>query len=156
MLVQQPQNLDALLEKARVALAAGQGFYAVEPTRKAMLLAPKDWRAATLLAVALDQAQRPAEATAAHRKALELAPDNAVVLSNAAMFYASQGDNTQAETLLRKAVSRPDASLQVRQNLALVLGLEGKLAEAEQIERQDLPPQMAEANLDYLRAAAAR
>jgi Flp pilus assembly protein TadD len=156
ILVLQPQNVEALLERARVAVAQGQGFYAIEPARKAMQIAPKDWRAATLLAVAMDQAQRPDEALAAHRKALEIAPDNALVLSNMAMFYASQGDKAQAETLLRKAIAEPDATLQVRQNLALVLGLQGKIAEAEKIEREDLPPQMAQANLDYFKAAAAR
>ena len=156
VLVLQPTNVDALLESARVFLAAGQGFYAIEPTQKAMQLAPKDWRPASLLAVALAQAQRPAEALEAHRKAMALAPGNSVVLSNAAMFLAAQGDKAQAETLLRKAVALPSATLQVRQNLALILGLEGKLAEAEQIERQDLPPQMAEANLDYLKAASAQ
>ena len=156
VLVLQPQNVEALLEKARSALAADQGFYAIDPIRKAMQLAPKDWRAASLLGVAMDQAKRPAEALEAHRKAMEMAPDNAVVLSNAAMFYAAQGDRAQAETLLRKAVSRPGASLQVRQNLALVLGLQGKMAEAEQIEREDLPPPMAQANLDYFKAANAR
>jgi Flp pilus assembly protein TadD len=156
VLVLQPQNVEALLERARVAVAEGQGFYAIDPARKAMQIAPKDWRAATLLAVAMDQALRPDEALAAHRKALEIAPDNALVLSNMAMFYAAQGDKAQAETLLRKAIAEPDATLQVRQNLALVLGLQGKIAEAEKIEREDLPPQMAQANLDYFKAAAAR
>jgi len=155
VLVLQPQNIDGLLEKARTALASGQGFYAIDPIRQALQAAPKDWRAATLLGVALDQAQRPAEALEAHRKAIQMAPDNAVVLSNAAMFYAAQGDKAQAETLLRKAVAKPDVTLQVRQNLALVLGLQGKLAEAEKIEREDLPPQMAQANLDYFRAVSA-
>lgn len=156
ILVLQPQNLEALLERARVAVARGQGFYAIDPTRKALQIAPRDWRAATLLAVALDQAQRPDEALEAHRKAMEMAPDNAVVLSNAAMFYATRGDKAEAEVLLRKAVAGQGATLQVRQNLALVLGLQGKLAEAEKIEREDLPPQMAQANLDYFRAASAR
>ena len=155
VLVLQPQNLEALLERARVAVASGQGFYAIEPARKAMLIAPKDWRAATLLAVALEQAQRPDEALEAHRKAMALAPDNSVVLSNAAMFYAAQGDKAEAEILLRKAVAKAGATLQVRQNLALVLGLQGKMAEAEKIEREDLPPQMAQANLDYFKAASA-
>jgi len=156
VLVLHPQNVEALLEKARTAVAAGQGFYAIDPTRQALQAAPKDWRAATLLGVAMDQARRPAEALEAHRKAMQMAPDNAAVLSNAAMFYASQGDRAQAEALLRKAVAKPDATLQVRQNLALVLGLQGKLAEAEKIEREDLPPRMAEANLDYFKAASAR
>jgi len=150
----QPKNIEALLEMARVCICDQQGFFAVAPARKAMALAPKDWRAPSLLAVGLEQAGRIKEALAAHGQALALAPHNPVVLSNAAMFYAAQGDKAEAEALLRQAVAQPDASVQVRQNLALILGLEGKLAESEQIQRQDLPPQMAENNLAYLRAAS--
>ncbi|MBN8247106.1 MAG: serine/threonine protein kinase [Verrucomicrobia bacterium] len=36
-------------------------------------------------------------------------------------------------------------------SLALVLGVQGKMAEAEQILRRDLPPELAEANLQWLR-----
>jgi Flp pilus assembly protein TadD len=154
VLVAQPNNVDALLETARVAVSNGQGFFAVEPARKVQAIAPRDWRGPALLAVGLAQAGRPTEALAAHGQALALAPDNPAVLSNAAMFYAAQGDKAHAETLLRKAAAEPGAGLQVRQNLALVLGLEGKLEEAEQIQRQDLPPQMADNNLAYLKAAA--
>jgi Flp pilus assembly protein TadD len=156
VLLLQPDNVEALLETARITVSDGQGFFAVEPARKAMALAPQDWRGASLLAVGLAQAGRTAEAKAAHAQALALAPDNPTVLSNAAMFQASLGDKAQAETLLRKAAAEPGASLQVRQNLALVLGLEGKLDEAEQIQRQDLPPQMANNNLAYLKAAAGK
>ncbi len=39
----------------------------------------------------------------------------------------------------------------MRQNLALVLGLQGRTAEAEQIIRRDLPPELAERNLQWLR-----
>jgi Flp pilus assembly protein TadD len=155
VLMMQPSNVEALLESARVALADNQGFFAIEPARKAMALAPKDWRAPSLLAVGCDQAGRPAEALAAHRQAMAVAPDNPLVLSNAAMFYAGQGDKAQAETLLRKAAALPGATVKVRQNLALVLGLQGKFAEAETIQREDLPPQMADNNLAYLRAATA-
>ena len=156
VLLLQPNNIEALLETARITVSDGQGFFAVDPARKAMALAPRDWRGASLLAVGLAQAGRTAEAKAAHAQALALAPDNPTVLSNAAMFDASQGDKAGAETLLRKAAAEPGAGLQVRQNLALVLGLEGKLDEAEQIQRQDLPPKMAENNLAYLKAAAGK
>jgi Flp pilus assembly protein TadD len=154
VLVIQPDNIEALLETARVAIADGQGFFAVAPALRAEKLAPKDWRGPTLLGVAYEQTSRPADALAAHRLAVKLAPDNPTVLSNMAMFYAGQGDRAQAEALLRHAASRPDAPLQVRQNLALILGLEGKMAEAEQIQRQDLPPQMVANNLAYLKAAS--
>ncbi len=155
VLVYQPNNIEALLETARVAVSDNQGFFAIDPARKVMVLAPMDWRGPALLAVALDQADRTIEAMTAHKQALLLAPENPVVLSNAALFYAAQGDKAQAEVLLRKAAALPGASIQVRQNLALVLGLQGRLAEAEQIERQDLPPQIAANNLAYLRAASA-
>jgi Flp pilus assembly protein TadD len=155
VLVLEPNNVEALLETARVALADNQGFFAIEPARKAMALAPRDWRAPSLLAVGCDQAGRPAEALAAHKQAMAVAPNNPLVLSNAAMFYAGQGDKAQAEVLLRQAAALPGATVKVRQNLALVLGLEGKLAEAEALQREDLPPQMADNNLAYMRAATA-
>jgi Flp pilus assembly protein TadD len=71
------------------------------------------------------------------------------------MHYAARGQSSEAEQLLRQAAALPNATVQVRQNLALILGLEGKLAEAETLERQDLPPQLADANMAYLRAASA-
>ena len=90
---------------------------------------------------------------AAHQKALTLAPNNPAVLSNLGMYFAGHGDAGQAEALLRRAVAQPGATIQVRQNLALVLGLQGKLAEAERLERQDLPPAVVANNLAYLQAA---
>jgi len=96
----------------------------------------------------------PTLALAAHHQALTLAPDNPAVLCNLAMFLAGNGDSGQAEALLRKAAGEPGATAQIRQDLALVLGLQGKLAEAEQLERQDLPPDVADNNIAYLTAAA--
>lgn len=154
VLVMQPDNVEALLEQARAAIAGNQGFYAIEPARRAQGLAPRDWRAPAVLAVALEQAQRDDEALVAHRQALALAPANPTVMSNMAMYYAGHGDAAQAEALLRRAAADPAASIQVRQNLALVLGLQGKLAEAEQLARRDLPPQVVSNNIAYLRAAS--
>jgi Flp pilus assembly protein TadD len=70
------------------------------------------------------------------------------------MYFASHGDLGQAESLLRRAAADPAAPVQARQNLALILGLQGKMVEAEQLVRQDLPPEQANNNLAYLRAAS--
>jgi len=153
VLVAHPNNADALLEVARAQIGRGQGFYAIDPARQAQALAPRDWRAPSLLGVAYEQAERPEEALAAHRQALALAPDNPAALCNLALFYAGHGDTAQAETLLRTAAAKPDASMAVRQNLALVLGLQGRLDEAEKIARQDLPPDVVANNIAYLRSA---
>ena len=153
LLVMQPTNYEALLESARDRIGQNQGFYAIDPAQRAEALQPHDWRPVSLLAVALEQSERDSEALVAHKKALALAPDNPATLSNLGMYYATHGDKTQAEALLRRAAAAPGAGAQERQNLALVLGLEGRFDEAEQLERQDLPPQAVDNNLAYLHAA---
>jgi Flp pilus assembly protein TadD len=152
VLVLQPVNFEALLESARDRIGEGQGFYAIDPAERAAAVAPRDWRPVSLLAIALEQSDRDSEALAAHQKALTLAPDNPATLSNLGMYFATHGDAAKAEPLLRKAVSAPGATSQERQNLALVLGLEGRLDEAEKLQRQDLPPDVVDNNLGYLRA----
>jgi Flp pilus assembly protein TadD len=154
VLVLYPNNLDALLEAARNHIAQGKGFYALDPLRKAEAVAPKDWRVYSLMAVAREQNKQPTEARSAYDQALALSPDNPAVLSNLGLWYASHGQAAQAETYLRRAAAQPGATAQERQNLALVLGLQGKLGEAEQLMREDLPPEVADANLAYLKAVS--
>ncbi|HET9161539.1 MAG TPA: tetratricopeptide repeat protein [Caulobacteraceae bacterium] len=149
-----PANVEAWLEIARAKVGGGHGFFAIEPARKAQALKPKDWRAPSLLGIGLEQSERYEEAEAAYRQALALSPDNPSVLANLAMMKAGQGDGDQAETLLRRAVAQPGATIQIRQDLSLILGLRGKLAEAEKLMRQDLPPEVANNNLAYLKALA--
>jgi Flp pilus assembly protein TadD len=57
----------------------------------------------------------------------------------------------KAEEALRQAYASGRADARVRQNLALVIGLQGRFAEAEQIVRADLPPDEATANVAYLK-----
>ncbi|KQY35575.1 pilus assembly protein TadD [Caulobacter sp. Root487D2Y] len=153
LLIVVPDNYDALMESARANVARGQGFYAIEPGRKAAALQPRDWRPLSLLGVAYEQAKRDDEALAAHRQAVALAPSEAVPLTNLAMHLASAGDLKGAEAALRQAAALPTATIQVRQNLALVVGLQGRLDEAEKLARQDLPPESVDNNLAWLRAA---
>jgi Flp pilus assembly protein TadD len=150
-----PANVEANLELARVAIAMNQGFYAIEPLKKVQGLAPHDWRPVSMLGVALEQAQRDDEALAAHLQAVRLAPESPSALANLGMFYAGHGDPAKAESLLRQAVTKPGADITVRQNLVLLLGLNGRFDEAEKLARQDLPPEMVANNMAYLRAAAA-
>jgi Flp pilus assembly protein TadD len=153
-LIVDPANRDALMEAARAYLASGQGFYAVVPLEKARTADARDWRIWSLLGVAYGQVSRDEDAAAAWRQALSLSPNNPAVLSNQAMQAASHGDLASAESLLRQAAADPRATVQERQNLALVLGLQGKFEEAEQLVRRDLPPALAENNIAYWRAAA--
>jgi Flp pilus assembly protein TadD len=153
VLALKPDDADALLESARDAISGNQGFFAIAPAQAFERLRPKDWRGPSLLGVAYEQTRQPELALAAHQRALALAPDNPAALCNLGMFYASQGDTAQAEALLRKAAALPGATVQVRQDLALILGLKGDLVESERLQRQDLPPDLADANMAYLKAA---
>jgi Flp pilus assembly protein TadD len=147
-----PTNVEALLEIARAHIAAKEGFLAIAPAQKAHGLNSRDWRAPSLLGVALEQVGRNAEALAAYQTALTLAPNNASVLSNLGLYYLNTGDKAGAETWLRRAAAAPGSTIQIRQNLAYALGLAGKLAEAEALMRQDLPPEQVAGNLAYLKA----
>lgn len=152
-LIAHPDAPDALLEMARAQIERGQGFYAIEPARHAAALNPLDWRPQSLLGVAYEQAKRDDEALSAHRHAVALAPNEAAPRANLAMHLAGKGDLAGAEALLRVAVAQPSATLQIRQNLTLVVGLQGRLDEAEKLARQDLPPETVDNNLAWLRAA---
>ncbi len=155
-LVAAPDNVDLLMESARAWVAKGQGFYAIEPARKAQALSPRDWRPLAVLAVAMEQTDRDAEALGYHNQAYALAPNEPGVISNLAMYHATHGDLARAEQMLRVATASGRADARVRQNLVMVLGLQGRIAEAEALARQDLPPDQVANNVAWLKAATER
>jgi Flp pilus assembly protein TadD len=53
---------------------------------------------------------------------------------------------------MRSAAGQPGADSRVRQNLALVVGLQGRFDEAEEIARRELSPEQARENVAYLRS----
>jgi Flp pilus assembly protein TadD len=99
----------------------------------------------------LDEMGRHDEAQRHYLTALKIVPNEPSVLSNLGLSYALSKDLTKAEQTLRQAAAQQPADPRVRQNLALVVGLQGRFAEAENIARADLPPDQAAANVAYLR-----
>jgi Flp pilus assembly protein TadD len=110
-----------------------------------------DWRILSVEGTALDQLGRHDEARRYYESALKIAPDEPTVLSNLGLSYMLTKNLPQAEAALRQAYASGRADGRVRQNLALVVGLQGRFAEAEQIVRADLPPDEAAANAAYLK-----
>jgi len=82
---------------------------------------------------------------------LKIVPGESSVLSNLGLSYALAKDLPRAEKTLRQAAASQNADPRVRQNLALVVGLQGRYAEAESIARADLPPDEAASNVAYLK-----
>ncbi|HEX5509259.1 MAG TPA: tetratricopeptide repeat protein [Pseudolabrys sp.] len=115
-----------------------------------------DWRILNAQGAVLDQMGRHEDAQRHYSSALKIKPNDPSVLSNLGLSYALSKDLKRAEATLRRALAQPGAELKVRQNLALVVGLEGRFAEAEKIASADLPADQAAANVSYLRQMLAQ
>ncbi len=110
-----------------------------------------DWRILSVQGTVLDQLGRHDEARNYYASALKIVPDEPSVLSNLGLSYVLSKDLPTAEQTLRRAYASTRADARVRQNLGLVVGLQGRFAEAESIVKADLPPDEAAANVAYLK-----
>jgi Flp pilus assembly protein TadD len=110
-----------------------------------------DWRILSVQGTVLDQLGRHEEARGYYASALKIVPGEPSVLSNLGLSYMLSRDLPKAEEALRQAYANPRADARVRQNLGLVVGLQGRFAEAEGIVKADLPAAEAAANVAYLK-----
>jgi len=110
-----------------------------------------DWRILSVQGTALDQLGRHDEARRYYESALKISPEEPSVLSNLGLSYVLSKNLPNAEQVLRRAYANSRADTRVRQNLALVVGLQGRFAEAETIVKADLPADEAAANVAYLK-----
>ncbi len=146
-----PSDREVLAAYGKSQAAAGQLEQALNTIQRAQTPDRPDWRLYSAEGAVLDQLGRSNEARAKYRQALDLKPNDPSILSNLGMSYVLQNDPRTAETYLRSAASQPGADSRIRQNLALVVGLQGRFDEAQRIAMQELSPQQAQANLAYLR-----
>ena len=151
-----PNDRDVLAAYGKAQAAAGQLEPALATISRAQTPDRPDWRLISAEGAILDQLGRSNEARQRYRAALDAQPNEPSVLSNLGMSYVLSGDLRTAETYLRQASTQAAADSRVRQNLALVVGLQGRFAEADQIARRELSPQQAEANVAYLRGMLAQ
>lgn len=110
-----------------------------------------DWRILSVQGAVLDQMGRHDEARRYYGSALKIRPDEPSVLSNLGLSYMLSKDLPKAEATLRRAYGGGNADPRVRQNLGLVVGLQGRFGEAETIVKADLPADEAAANVAYLK-----
>jgi len=137
-------------EEGRLALDMGQQDFAEKLLTRANDPAKPDWRVLNALGTLQAQKNDRAGALGYFEKANQLAPNDPAVLNNLALSYALGGNAPRAEALLRRAVASGTDVARIRQNLALVLGVEGKYDEAQQVATTDLGADKAKANRDYL------
>nr|WP_234624732.1 tetratricopeptide repeat protein [Agrobacterium vitis] len=151
VVIANPNDRQVLAAYGKAQAAAGQLEQALTTIGRAQTPDRPDWRLYSAQGAVLDQLGRTQEARAAYQQALQIQPNEPSVLSNMGMSYLLGGDLKTAETYLRSASQQPGADSRVRQNLALVVGLQGRFDEADRIARAELSPDQAEANVAYLR-----
>ena len=146
-----PGNKPLLATYGRALADNGNFKQAFEVLGRAHTPDNPDWRILSVQGTALDQLGRHEEARRYYASALKIVPDEPSVLSNIGMSWVLSKDLPKAEENLRRAFGQASADTRVRQNLGLVVGLQGRFAEAETIVKADLPPEEAAANVAYLK-----
>jgi len=154
--IRNPHSMPLLGAYGRALAEAGDYNQALDVLGRAHTPDQPDWRILNAQGAVLDQLGRHAEAQRHYSAALKIVPNDPSILSNLGLSYALTKDLRRAEATLRQALARPSATPKVRQNLALVVGLQGRFAEAEKIASADLPPDEAAANVGYLRQMLAQ
>jgi Flp pilus assembly protein TadD len=149
--IRHSHDRDVLAAYGKTLADAGQLQRAQSVLEQADSPDKPDWSVVSTRGAISDQLGDHASAQAYYDTALKLAPGEPSVLSNLGLSYALQRDLPRAESVLREAAASPKADLRERQNLALVLALEGKFVEAEQVSAKDLPPQQARENVAAIR-----
>jgi Flp pilus assembly protein TadD len=154
--IRNPHNMPLLGAYGRALGEAGSYEQALDVLSRAHTPEQPDWRILNAQGAVLDQMGRHAEAQKYYSTALKIVPNEPSILSNLGLSYALTKDLRRAEATLQQAMGRPGAAPKVRQNLALVVGLEGRFSEAEKIASADLPADEAAANVRYLREMLAK
>jgi Flp pilus assembly protein TadD len=143
-------NMELLGAYGRALADVGNHEQALDVLNRAHTPDRPDWRILNAQGAVLDQLGRHQDAQRYYATA-RIVPEEPAVLSNLGLSYALSKNLPEAETTLKRAAAGRGADRRVRQNLALVVGLQGRFAEAEAIARADLPAEEAAANVAYLR-----
>ena len=130
-----PRDPYLLAEHAAGLVADQRAMDALPILDDALRIAPGYARLWSLRGAALDQMEDYQAARGNYDRALQITPNDPNILTNLGLSYALSGDLRAAETWLRRASSQPGAGASARQNLALVLQLQGRTEEAQREQR---------------------
>ncbi len=154
--IRNASDLDVLAAYGKALADAGRLQEAAEVLSKAHTPDRPNWSVLSSQGAVADQLGDNAAAQRFYLSALKIVPGEPGVMSNLGLSYALSKQLPLAEKTLREAAGNPRADQRVRQNLALVLGLQGKFEEAEALARRDLSAEDAAANIAGLRKMIAQ
>ncbi|MGV8855937.1 MAG: tetratricopeptide repeat protein [Devosia sp.] len=147
-----PGDVDISVAYAKALTADGRFEQSLTVLDNVIRPEAPDWNALLVKGATLDQLGRNAEARQFYTQALTIAPGEASVEANLGLSYAMTNELGTAEQHLRRAVQMRGASSQIRQNLALIVGLQGRFDECRALYAAELPPDQVNNNMTYVRA----
>jgi Flp pilus assembly protein TadD len=154
--VKYPKDMAVLAAYGKALVDDGRLQQAAEVLPRAHTPERPDWSVLSAQGSVADQLGDHTQAQEYYAAALKIVPNQPQVLSNLGLSYALSKRLPDAESTLRTAAMQPKADIRVRQNLALVLALEGKFTEAEEVSRRDLAPIEAAGNVMAIREMIAQ
>ncbi|MGD9866435.1 MAG: tetratricopeptide repeat protein [Hyphomicrobiales bacterium] len=147
-----PQHKELASEYGRTALGMGDAKLAEQLLEVAERPDGRtDWRVLSARGAILAKQGKHEAAQGYLVAALQQQPNEPAIMNNLALSYAMSGKPAQAEKLLRQAEATGGETARIRQNLTLVLGVQGKIDDARRIAEADLPKAQAAANVAFLR-----
>lgn len=149
---QYPNDVDIAVAYAKALTADGRFEQSLQVLDNVIRPEAPDWNALLVKGATLDQMGRNGEARALYAQALVFAPGEASIETNMGLSYAMTNELPAAEQHLRRAVQMRGANSQIRQNLALIVGLQGRFEECRALYAAELPPEQVESNMAYVRA----
>ena len=151
-----PKDMVVLGDYGKALVDAGRLQEASNVLPQAHTPENPNWTILSAQGSVADQLGDHVKAQEYYAAALKIMPNQPDVLSNLGLSYALSKQLPMAETMLRLAAAQPGAGARVRQNLALVLALEGKFAAAQDIAQRDMPPLQAAENVAAVRQMIAQ
>lgn len=115
-----------------------------------------NWTILSAQGTVADQLGDHAKAQEYYQAALKIVPNQPDVLSNLGLSYALSRQLPLAQTTLELAAAQPGASARVRQNLSLVLALQGKFDDAQRVAQRDMQPIQAAENVAAIKEMIAQ
>ncbi len=149
--VKAPKDEEVLGEYGKALADAGELAQAKDVLTRAYAPDNPKWDVMSVQGAVADRLGDHEGAMRFYREALKIAPGEPCVLTNMGLSLALVKQLPEAERALRQAAASPRANATTRGDLALVLALEGKYAEARTVGETDLPAETARANVEAVR-----
>jgi Flp pilus assembly protein TadD len=147
-----PTRAEFIYGHARGLLMTGETAHAIEQFSRYIRSKPEDPRGYIGLGIAHDISGAHAAAQTAYLDGLQAAPDNMALRNNLALSLALADESEDAVGILRELAQEPGAAARVRQTLALVYAISGRMDAATDLVRQSVSSAEARNTIAFLRS----